>query len=62
MTSPEYLGDRVYATEESSGSITLTTGHHEPAHADDVIYLDREVIDALLRYIKKARDNYDPTP
>lgn len=49
---PDYLGDAVYATDDGYG-LRLTTDHHEPAHAGNVIVLDPEVIAALERYIAR---------
>lgn len=52
MTNPRYLGDGVYAhVAEDTGSIVLTTGHHDPQSADAVIYLEREVAEAVVKYI-----------
>lgn len=51
---PDYLGDGVYATYTESNSIMLTTGHHRPAYAVNVIYLEPEVMKALVRYATRA--------
>lgn len=50
MNNPIYLGDGVYAHLDS-GSIVLTTGHHEPSKADNAVYLEPDVLKKLLEYI-----------
>ena len=54
MENPIYLGDGVYATFDSGfagGGITLTTGTHEEAEADNVIYLEPEEAQALVNWL-----------
>ncbi len=48
----EYLGDSVYAGVER-GMILLTTSDHDPRMADNQIYLEPEVLLALIEYAKK---------
>jgi hypothetical protein len=59
----EYLGDGVYATIDltAANPIILTTGHHNPAHADNVIYLEcvhllsiAELVDREREAVKRA--------
>jgi hypothetical protein len=52
MENTEYLGDGVYATYDSY-AITLTTGSHLEEEADTIIWLEPEVVEALLRFIRK---------
>ena len=52
MITAEYLGDGVYASYDSY-AITLTTGSHLEEEADTVIWLEPEVVEALLRFIRK---------
>ena len=52
MIKAEYLGDGVYASYDSY-AITLTTGSHLEEEADTVIWLEPEVVEALLRFIRK---------
>lgn len=54
---PEYLGDGVYASSdpESIFPLILTTGHHDPARADNKIYFEPAVLEALMRYIEKLK-------
>ena len=41
IENPIYLGDAVYGTyNEELGEIVLTTGHHLPAHASNIIVMD----------------------
>lgn len=50
MKPPTYLGDGVYASQNEFGQLVLTTGHHEPLQADAVIYLEPEVLAALIAF------------
>lgn len=57
---PEYIGDGVYASyNERTGHLVLTTGNHEAAKADAVIYLEPVVIHALLVYIARLESEGD---
>ncbi len=49
----EYLGDAVYARIDPEGfhPLTLMTGNHQIELATNVIYLEAEVVEALLRHI-----------
>ena len=51
----EYLGDGVYVTldKEFQGQIILTANHHEPDQASDVIHLDAQIIELLVRLVKE---------
>lgn len=52
-----YLGDGVYATDTlNSGYVTLTTGHHDPSVADNIIHLDPSVIDTLIVFLQCVKD------
>lgn len=53
MKDPEYLGDGVYAHIDDSGRVVLTTSHHDPEQADDIIVMELPVLSALDRYIAK---------
>lgn len=48
---PQYLGDGVYIQRNEYNQLVLTTGNHEVALASNVIYLEPEVVLALLHYI-----------
>lgn len=50
MQMKTYLGDAVYATFDKFGALVLTT--ENGIHATNTIVLEREVIDALLQYLK----------
>lgn len=53
IENPIYLGDGVYGTLLiETQQIMLTTGHHERAQADNVIYLDAAVLDAFELWTK----------
>lgn len=54
MIPPEYLGDGVYASFDRRG-LVVTTGHHDPAKADNVIVLEPFIIAALEKYVEKAK-------
>ena len=58
--APVYLGDGVYASIER-GMIQLTTGHHLPHYADATIYLEPEVFEALIQYMKPVQPMKGPT-
>lgn len=51
--NPQYLGDGVYASWNGE-QIILTTGHHDPANADNVIFLEPDVLRALDAFRKKV--------
>ena len=57
MLSPRYLGDGVYAQvyaqvdDEDGYRIILTTGSHRLEDADNVIYLEPEVMKGVAKYI-----------
>jgi hypothetical protein len=51
MTAPAHLGDGVYAQIDTYGQFVLTTGNHDVRVADNVIYLEPEVVTALLAFI-----------
>jgi hypothetical protein len=57
MENPIYLGDGVYATLEydccNGSGATLTTGTHKQDEADNIIYLDPEVAQALVNWLGK---------
>lgn len=55
MIEPQYLGDGVYASFNDRGQIVLTTGDHREAQADAVIFLEPEVMEALINYAKLAK-------
>lgn len=48
---PQYLGDGVYATLNDFGQLVLTTGSHNEETADNIIYMEPEVLSALLRLL-----------
>lgn len=52
----EYIGDGVYLTYDrnAANQVTLTTGHHDPRHADNVIYMGVEMIDRAVRLIRES--------
>ena len=60
MDRAEYLGDGVYATYDGF-AITLTTGHHLQEEAGMIIYLEPDVIKALLKFVKKYTEVKDDT-
>ena len=47
-----YLGDGVYACNENGHGIRLLDNHHEYSRATDKIYLEPEVLRALVAYAK----------
>ena len=53
MIPPRYLGDGVYAQvdNEDPTRIILTTGSHVLTDADNVIYLEPEVMKGVAKYI-----------
>lgn len=55
IPDPTYLGDGVYASIRAHDhSLVITTSHHHPLHADNVIYIDPIVLSLLIEYAKRA--------
>jgi hypothetical protein len=51
----EYLGDGVYVDQNAvSGALVLTT--EDGYHTTNVIYLEAEVLNALLLYLKANKE------
>jgi hypothetical protein len=50
---PKYLGDGVYVLVTDCG-VLLTTGHHDPQWADNIIHLEPPVAEALMKYLKQV--------
>lgn len=59
MIAPAYLGDGVYASFDHRG-LVITTGHHLPEKADNVIVLEPFVIAELEKYVEKAKASLTP--
>lgn len=59
MTNPQYLGDGAYCHINEYGHLVLTTGHHEPQRADNIIVLEPEVLAALEKYILNLKTNLE---
>jgi hypothetical protein len=51
----EYLGDGVYLTYDKNGpeDVTLTTGHHDQAQADNTVYMSFEMLRRAVRLIEE---------
>lgn len=58
MTNPQYLGDAVYVHVDDDFRLVLTTGHHEPRQASNVIVLEPEVVNALMNYINRQVEQH----
>lgn len=50
----EYLGDSVYVQMEDE-FVMLTTTSHRSVEADNVIYLDPEVLEKLIKWLQDRR-------
>lgn len=62
---PIHLGDGAYVSEGSyAGEVVVTSGHHDPNHADDVVCLDPAAVPKLIawlqEHVKRLRDE-NPT-
>jgi len=55
MSKHRYLGDGVYVTHEPAGhgkgDVILTTGHHEPHMADNVVVLESSLVMPLVEQL-----------
>lgn len=51
-TKPEYLGDGAYATIQRN-ALFLTTGNHDPRHAEMLIVLEPQELKALIKYLRR---------
>jgi hypothetical protein len=49
LENPIYLGDAVYATF-TDYHVIVTTEHHEPHEANNVIYLEPSVLNKLVEW------------
>ena len=62
----EYLGDSVYVDRDDYGGIVLTTENGSPLDPSNIIVLEPEVYDALVRYVKRTKggekDEQDKVP
>lgn len=54
MDVKAYLGDGVYVAVDPRGEFVLTT--EDGIRATNTIYLEREVVDALLLFVSHARE------
>jgi len=54
MIEPQYLGDGVYVQNDDK-DIVLTTGSHVINDANQVIYLEPEVIVQLLAWLERNK-------
>lgn len=61
MTEPSYIGDGVYVRVDDWGRIVLTTGHHDEAHADNVIVLEPEVLREFDRWRERNMKKHEDT-
>lgn len=55
MARQVYLGDGAYATVDKDAfhPLILTTGHHDPEQAENVIYMEPSVMIALVDVIER---------
>jgi len=52
---PQYLGDGVYVSHRASdGAVVLTTGNHDPEWASNTVYMEPEVLNSLLGYLRRV--------
>jgi hypothetical protein len=49
IENPTYLGDAVYATYDDY-HVILTTEHHDPKEANNIVYMDKDVIRKLVKW------------
>jgi hypothetical protein len=54
ITEPQYLGDGVYVQNDDR-DVVLTTGTNEIEKADNVIYLEKEVLAQFLIWLKENK-------
>ena len=54
MIEPQYLGEGVYVQNDDK-DIVLTTGSHDIDNADQVIYLEQEVIAQFLNWLERSK-------
>jgi hypothetical protein len=49
-----YLGDGAYASvREDDNAVVITTGHHDPEQADNVVYLEPPVFEGLISWARR---------
>lgn len=57
LENPQYLGDGVYISyDKQANGLVLTTTSHLLQEADNIIFLEEPVVQALLNYIKKCKE------
>lgn len=55
MSEETFLGDGAYASLDDYGRVVLTTGHHDPRQADNVVVLEPEVLAEFERWLAGLR-------
>jgi len=50
LLQPDYIGDGVYVHDKGY-QLVLALNHHD----NKVVYLEKEVLEALIRYAKRAK-------
>lgn len=53
---PVYLGDGAYVSLKD-GQVVLTANHHDPTEATDVVYLDPQGAQVLVRWLQVLLKN-----
>lgn len=51
-SNSQYLGDGVYIRRNDYGQLVLTTDSHNESEAQNVIFLEPEILTQLLEYVK----------
>lgn len=53
MKDASYLGDGAYVHISDEGNVVLTTGHHDPRDATNMIVLEPEVLATFMEWIAR---------
>ena len=57
-TTSTYIGDGVYASFDGY-HLTLTTGHHDPVDADNIVHLEPGLLTLINTWVKAGHPDYN---
>jgi hypothetical protein len=55
ITDEDYLGDGLYVGVDNGFQIVLAANDKASGNPTDTVYMENDVVDAFIRYIKRLR-------